>query len=141
MAEQVTNEHLQVLLTKLMTDRFCAQEASDLDACIQNFVPQHIDGSYVDQSLQRRGIKRCKPYQEVARRCLEDDKKQTAIFRAAAMAPTCKSEQQALRRCQRVKGRDCEAEALETVYCGMVYLVQRQKERHGEPGAASRALE
>ncbi|KAG5475425.1 hypothetical protein LSCM1_03542 [Leishmania martiniquensis] len=135
MAEQVTNENLQILLTKLMTDRFCAQETSDLDACIQNFVPQHIDGSHVDQSLQRRGIRRCKPYQEVARKCLEDDKRQTAIFRAAATAPTCKSEQRALQRCQRAKGRDCEAEALETVYCGMVYLVQRQRERQGGSSA------
>ncbi|KPA84284.1 putative mitochondrial hypothetical protein [Leptomonas pyrrhocoris] len=138
MTEQVTNENLQILLTKLMTDRFCSQETSDLDACIQNYVPQNIDSSYVDQSLQRKGIKRCKPYQEVTRKCLEDDKKQTAIFRAAAMAPTCKREQRALQRCQGKKGRDCEAEALETVYCGMVYLVQRQKERQG---ASSRAVE
>lgn len=136
MTDQISNENLQILLTKLMTDRFCSQEASDLEACIQNFVPQHIDGSYVDQSLQRKGIKRCKPYQEVTRKCLEDDKKQTAIFRAAAMAPTCKREQSALRKCQSYKGRDCEAEALETVYCGMVYLVQRQKERHGAPSHA-----
>lgn len=138
MAEQVTNENLKILLTKLMTDRFCSQEASDLEACIQNYVPQHIDSSYVDQSLQRRGVKRCKPYQEVTRKCLEDDKKQAAIFRAAAMAPTCKNEQRALQKCQRTKNRDCEAEALEMVYCGMVYLVQRQKERHG---ASSHAVE
>lgn len=133
MAEQVTQENLQILLTKLMTDRFCSHEASDLEACIQNFVPQHIDGSYVDQSLQRKGIKRCQPYQEITRKCLGDDKKQTAIFRAAAVAPTCKREQRALQRCQSKKGRECEEEALETVYCGMVYLVQRQKERQGAP--------
>ncbi|KAG5501540.1 hypothetical protein JKF63_03369 [Porcisia hertigi] len=135
MSEQVTNENLQILLTKLMTDRFCSQEAGDLEACIQNFVPQHIDGSYVDQSIQRRGIRRCNPYREVAQRCLEDEKKQSAIFRAAAVAPTCKNEQRALHRCQRMKGRDCEAEALETVYCGMVYLVQRQKERRSDTAA------
>lgn len=141
MAEPITNENLQILLTKLMTDRFCAGQASDLDACIQNFVPPRIDDSYVGQSLQRRGIKRCKPYQEVARRCLEDEKKQTAVFRAATAAPTCKTEQRALRRCQQAKGRDCEAEALEMVYCGMVYLVQRQKGRQGGAGAGSHALE
>ncbi|CCW70495.1 unnamed protein product [Phytomonas sp. Hart1] len=129
MAEQVTNENLQVLLTKLMTDRFCSQEASDLDACIQNFVPQRIDGSFVDQSLQRRGLNKCKPYREVVQRCLEDDKRQGAVFRAAAVAPVCRKEQKALQRCRQIGGRDCEREALETIYCGMVYLVQRQKER------------
>lgn len=135
MEGQVSNENLQVLLTKLMTDRFCSQEASDLEACVQNFVPQQIDSSYVDQSLQRRGMKKCMPYRDAARACLEDEKKQTAVFRAAAMAPTCKTEQRALQKCQRVKGRDCEQEALETVYCGMIYLVQRQKGRQAGGGA------
>ncbi|EPY36114.1 hypothetical protein STCU_00748 [Strigomonas culicis] len=110
-----------------MTDRFCAHEASDLDACIQNFVPQHIDGSYVDQSLQRRGMKKCEPYQDVARKCMSDDKKQNAIFRAAAKVPQCRQEQRVLEKCQRQHGRDCEKEALELIYCGMVHLVQRQK--------------
>ncbi|CCW63653.1 unnamed protein product [Phytomonas sp. EM1] len=129
MAEQVTNENLQVLLTKLMTDRFCSQEASDLDACIQNFVPQRIDGSRIDESLQRRGMRKCQPYREATQRCLEDQKKQSAVFRAAAAAPVCRKEQKALQQCRQVAGRDCEHEALETIYCGMVYLVQRQKER------------
>ncbi|ORC87188.1 uncharacterized protein TM35_000231590 [Trypanosoma theileri] len=128
---EVTNENLQVLLTKLMTDRYCSGEASDLDACIQNFVPQATDGSWVDQSLQRRGLRRCQPYQEVARRCLEDERRHAAIFKAAANAPVCREERTTLQRCRQTRGRDCEQEALEMLYCGMVYLVQRQKERHG----------
>lgn len=133
MSEQVNKENLQVLLTKLLTDRFCSAEANDLDACLQNYVPQHIDKSYVDQSLQRRGIKKCSPYHQVARACLDDDKKQAAVFRAAAAVPSCKEERKALQRCQRTKGRDCEEEALQMMYCGMVYLVQRQKERRDTP--------
>lgn len=125
--DQATNENLQILLTKLMTDRFCSQEYGDYDACVQNFVPQHIDNSYIDQSLQRKGMRKCMPYRDRMSACLSDEKKQTAIFRAAAVAPTCKQEQKALQKCQRVKGRDCEHEALETVYCGMVFLVERQK--------------
>lgn len=131
MAEQVTNENLQVLLTKLMTDRFCSREASDLDACFQNFVPQHSDGSYVDGSLRRRSIARCKPYADVASQCLQDEKKQSAVLRAASMAPVCRNEHRALQKCQRAKGRDCEREALETVYCGMVFLVQKQRGSRG----------
>ncbi|KPI86532.1 hypothetical protein ABL78_4397 [Leptomonas seymouri] len=131
MSNPVTNENLQILLTKLMTDRFCSQETSDMEACIQNYVPQHIENSYVDQSLQRKGLRRCKPYEEAARKCLSNDKKHTTVFHAAMEAPTCKKERRALQQCQRNKGRDCEAEALEAVYCGMVYLVQRQKQRQG----------
>lgn len=126
-SDQASNENMQLLLTKLMTDRFCAHEASDLDACIQNFVPQQIDGSYVDQSLQRRGMKKCEPYQDLARKCMSDDKKQNTIFRAAAKVPQCRQEQRQLEKCQRQRGRDCEREALELIYCGMVHLVQRQK--------------
>ncbi|KEG14238.1 hypothetical protein DQ04_00561070 [Trypanosoma grayi] len=126
---EVTNENLQVLLTKLMTDRFCSGESSDLDACIQNFVPQATDNSWVDQSLQRRGLRKCQPYQEVARRCLDDEKKHAAVFKAAASAPVCKDEMKVLNQCRRMRGRDCEQEALEMLYCGMVYLVQRQREK------------
>ncbi|EPY38832.1 hypothetical protein AGDE_00442 [Angomonas deanei] len=70
---------------------------------------------------------------------MSDPAKQNAVMRAAALVPQCKKEQLALRRCQRVQGRDCEAEALNTVYCGMVYLSQRlrQQERQSEEPTAT----
>eukprot|EP00331_Platyophrya_macrostoma_P027366 CAMPEP_0176436710 /NCGR_PEP_ID=MMETSP0127-20121128/18144_1 /TAXON_ID=938130 /ORGANISM="Platyophrya macrostoma, Strain WH" /LENGTH=136 /DNA_ID=CAMNT_0017820109 /DNA_START=35 /DNA_END=445 /DNA_ORIENTATION=- len=124
---EATNENLQLLLSKLMTDRYCSDVASDFDACIQNYVPQQIDGSFVDLSLQRKGLKRCEPYKEAAQKCLQDDKKHTQIFRQASQAPTCKTERQKLAQCQRKGGKDCEQEALEMVYCGMMYLIQKQR--------------
>ncbi|CUG92359.1 Hypothetical protein, putative [Bodo saltans] len=135
MTEQATNENVQLLLTKLMTDRFCSDVASDFDACIQNFVPQKIDGSFVDSALQRKGLKKCEPYREAAHRCLQDDKRQSAIFKAAAQAPTCKVERQKLGQCQRKNPKgECEQEALEMVYCGMIYLASKNRKQKGQSG-------
>lgn len=131
MTEKASNENLQLLLTKLMTDRFCSDVASDFDACLQNFVPQKIDGSFVDLSLQRKGLKKCEPYRDAAHKCLQDDKKQSAIFKAAAQAPTCKGERQTLAQCQRKKG-ECEQEALEMVYCGMIYLASKNRKQKNQ---------
>lgn len=136
MSSEATNENLQLLLTKLMTDKYCRDVASDFDACFQNYVPQRIDGSFVDQALQRKGLKKCEPYREVAHKCLQDDKKQSQIFKQAAQAPTCKTERNKLAQCQRTKGKDCEQEALEMVYCGMIYLTQKQR-KAGGGGAGS----
>ncbi|AAQ15902.1 uncharacterized protein TEOVI_000038000 [Trypanosoma equiperdum] len=128
MSTEATNENLQILLTKLMTDRFCSGEVNDIDACVQNFVPQASDGSWVDQSIHRRGMKKCEPYREVARRCLEDEKKQKMVFKAATEVSTCREERRKLEKC-RYAGGDCEQEALEVLYCGMVGLIQRQRGR------------
>ena len=133
MSSEASSDNVNILLSKLMTDKFCSGEASDFDACIQNYVPQRIDSSFVDQSIQRKGLKRCEPYKEVVQRCMQDEKKQTAILKAAAKAPTCNEERKRLAQCQR-KGGQCEPEALESVFCGLVYLLQRQ--RKGGPSDA-----
>jgi hypothetical protein len=128
MAGDATNENVNLLLTKLMTDKFCRQDAQDFDACISNYVPQKVDGSYIDQSIQRRGIRKCDPYKSAMQQCLQNDKHQQAILRQASRAPTCKEERNELARCQKHAPRDsgkCEREAIEMVMCGLVYLVQK----------------
>ena len=126
------------LLVKIMSDRFCRVEANDFDACIANFVPQHIDGSFVDQALQRKGLKKCEPYKLAAQKCIQDDKKQSAILKKAAQAPNCKEERAILQKCQRQTGGAngaCEAEALEMMICGLVPMVkklQRQSAKSAE---------
>jgi hypothetical protein len=135
MSAESTSDNVNILLSKLMTDRFCSGEASDFDACIQNFVPQRVDNSYIDQHIQRKGLKKCEPYKEVVQRCMQDEKKQTAILKAAAKAPTCNDERKRLAQCQRKGNSQCEAEALESVMCGLVYLAQKQRK-----GAASTEL-
>lgn len=128
MSSQANEENVQILLTTLIRDRFCSAEASDLDACIQNFVPTQIDSSYIDQSLQRRGLAKCVPYQTVARKCLENPNHQTAVMKASSRAPTCRQELRVLEKCRRNGNRDCDQEALELVFCGLAYLVhQRHK--------------
>lgn len=127
---EATNENVNLLLTKIMTDRFCKVEANDFDACIANYVPQRIDNSFVDVSLQRKGLKKCEPYKEAAQRCLQDQKHQQAILRTAAKAPVCKQERSALAQCQKASGSDpnaCEQQAIDMLMCGLAYIVQRSK--------------
>lgn len=125
-----TDESINLLLSKILTDRFCAHESSDFEACIQNYVIQHSDGSFVDASLQRKGIRKCDPYKEVIQKCMQDDTKQQAILRAASAAPTCKVERNSLMQCQRAK-KDCAQEAREMIFCGLVSIVQRNKGKKG----------
>ena len=130
MSADATNENVNLLLTKIMTDRFCKTEAYNLDACVENYVPQKIDGSYVDQSLQRRGLKMCAPYKEEAMKCLQDDKKQGAVIKAASRVAQCKDERAAVAKCQRLHPTNnaaCERETLEMIMCGLVYIVQKTK--------------
>lgn len=133
MSTESASDQVNVLLSKLMQDRYCSGEASDFDACIQNFVPQRIDGSHVDQSLQRRGIKKCGPYKDVVQKCMADEKKQQVILKQAWKAPTCKEERSNLAKCQRVRS-NCEPEIGETVLCGLVHLVSKKK---GQPAPAT----
>jgi hypothetical protein len=60
-----------------------------------------------------------------------DEKKQTVILKAAAKAPTCNDERKRLAACQRKASGPCEAEALDSVMCGLVYLAQRQRKSSG----------
>ena len=136
MSSEATNENLQIVLSKLMTDRYCSGEASDFDACIQNYVPHRSDHSHIEEYYHRKGMKQCEPYRDVLRRCMQDEKKQQVIFRQASAVPQCKAERNKLLQCQRQKGRDCEQEALETVYCGMIYLVQKRQQKIQQADAA-----
>lgn len=125
-----TEENLNLLLSKVMTDKYCSGEASDFDACIQHFVPQHIDGSFVDQSLQRKGLQRCGPYKEAVQRCMQDDSKHKIILRQAAKAPTCEKERKLLNTCQSSR-KDCTAESTELLFCGLVHIVQARQKKQG----------
>lgn len=130
MTTEASNENVNLLLTKLMTEKYCKQEASDYDACVQNFVPQKVDGSHVDASLQRMGLAKCEPYRELAHKCLSNDKYQQNILRTASRAPTCKDERIALSKCQHANPNSsaaCEKQALEVLMCGLVYMIQRQR--------------
>lgn len=130
---EATNETVNVLLTKLMMDRHCGHDAQDFDACVVNHVPSKSDGSYVDQSIQRRGLRKCEPYKAQLHQCLQNEKHQQAIMRQASKAPTCKDERQALARCQQMTpsrglagdAGKCEREAIEMIMCGLVYMVQK----------------
>jgi hypothetical protein len=127
---EASNENVNLLLTKIMTDRYCRTEAHNLDACVENYVPQKVDGSFVDQSLQRRGLLKCAPYRDDAMKCLQDDKKQTQIIKAASRVPSCKDERNAVAKCQRLhpgNNAACERETMEMIMCGLVYIVQKQK--------------
>ena len=138
MSGDASSDNVNMLVTKIMTDRFCKTEAYNLDACVENYVPQKTDGSYVDQSLQRRGLKTCAPYKEEAMKCLQDEKRQTAIIKAAMRVPSCKEERAAVQKCQRVNGGNtaaCERETMEMIMCGLVYIVQRQKQKQPAGGA------
>jgi hypothetical protein len=129
-----TNENVNLLLTKIMTDKFCKRESSDWDACIQNFVVQRSDGSFVDQSIQRKGLLKCEPYKDAATSCLQDERRQQAILRQAGKAPGCRDERAALAKCQRLNPGNsgvCEAQVLEMVMCGLVHMVQSKRSKTG----------
>ena len=120
---------LNTLLTKVMVDRYCSQQQGDWEACVAHYVPQHgSDGSFVEQSLQRRGKKVCDPYQDVLFKCIQDDKKQNNIIKLASSVPECKAERNQYVRCQKAKGgNQCEQEAREMLMCGLAYIVSKQK--------------
>ena len=125
-----TESKVNILMTKVLTDRFCAQESQDYDACVANFVVQRPDSSFVDQVLHQRGLKKCEPYKEVVEKCIGDDKKQSAVARKAASMPQCKDEHQALLKCHRLYPGDvaaCERQTHELMLCGLVQMVQRHK--------------
>ncbi len=133
-AGEATNDNINLLLTKIMTDRFCKTEAYNLDACVENYVPQKIDGSFVDQSLQRKGLRMCAEYRDTAMKCLQDEKKQTAVIRAASRVSACKEERAATAKCQRAhpgNASACERESLEMIMCGMVYIVSKNSKGGG----------
>lgn len=61
---------------------------------------------------------------------MNNEQRQQAIFAAAVKVPACRNEVKALQRCKRVSGRDCNKELLQAIYCGMVFLVKRERQRH-----------
>lgn len=130
-----TNENVNLLLTKLMTEKHCKQESYDYEACVENFVPQRVDGSHVDQSLQRVSLRKCAPYKELAQKCMQDDKKQQAILKQAARVQACREERNALAKCQRAHPQDsqtaCDRQVLEMMMCGLVGLVAKQMKKEG----------
>src|SRR5690349_15997490 len=104
-----TDDAINQLMTKLMTDRYCRKEMKDFEACVLNFVPQHGgDNSHVEHCLQRKGLLKCQPYKELLQKCLGDDKKQTLLTKQAASMPECKEERTAYAQCQRKGGQNCE---------------------------------
>ncbi|KAG8346121.1 hypothetical protein TRVL_03054 [Trypanosoma vivax] len=128
---EVNNENLQALLTKIMSTRFCSGEDSDVKACFQNFVPPNQSNSWVEQSLHRVGVKKCEPYTEALHRCMGNEKKHAVVLKAAASAPVCMEERKKAAQCRLFPDRDCEQEVLEMLYCGMVHLIQKSKEKSG----------
>jgi len=133
------DEALNVLLTKVMKDRYCHRQASDNEACIANFVPLNGDGSFVEQSLQRRGKKVCDPYMNELQKCMHDEKKQQAVMKHASTVPECKAERASYMKCQKMgasggSGEGCEREAREMLLCGLAYTVQRSKQKRGGSG-------
>eukprot|EP00758_Cryptobia_borreli_P015003 Tbor_TRINITY_DN5981_c1_g1::TRINITY_DN5981_c1_g1_i1::g.19170::m.19170 len=128
-------EGVNLLLSKIMTDRYCSGEASDFEACIQHMVPQQVDNSYVDQALQRKGLRVCEPYRDVLQKCMQDDSKHQIILKAATKATGCQSERKALSICQRGNNnnKDCSKEATEMIFCGLVNIVKKGR---GESGSS-----
>jgi hypothetical protein len=142
MSAEASNENVNLLLTKIMTDRFCKVESHNLDACVENYVPQHIDGSFIDQSIQRRGLAKCQPYKDDAMKCLQDEKRQTAVIKAASRVPSCKEERANVAKCQRAhpgNNAACEKETLEIIMCGLVYILQKQGSKKGGRGGGGGA--
>jgi len=137
-----TEEQVNILMTKVLSDRFCRQESLDYDACVANFVIPRPDNSYVDQSLQRIGLRKCEPYKEVVEKCIGDEKRQTAVARKAASMPQCKEEHAALQKCHRLYPNDvaaCERQTHELMLCGLVQMIQRYSAKGGAAAAAKEA--
>lgn len=131
MADQASDENINILLNKLMKDRFCSQQVNDLDACIQNYVLPNPTNSYIDQSLYRKGMKKCQAYVDVAKKCLNNSERQNIIIQAAVKEPQCVQERRALMTCRQIPDRDCLKESTNLIYCGMAFLIQRQRDRSG----------
>lgn len=117
---------VDILLTKIMQDKYCAFEKRDLNACISYYVPAHIDNSYVDLSLQRRGAKKCEEHSKALQQCMQDEKKQTAIMRAASKHQKCGDERNTLLKCQQAAGGNkgaCEPQFYGLLECGMINII------------------
>ena len=131
---------VDILLTKIMQDKYCSTEKKDLNSCISYYVPVHIDNSYVDQSLQRRGVKKCEDYNKALSQCMQDEKKQTAIMRVASKHSQCKEERNQLLKCQQAAGGNkgaCETQFYTLLECGMINIITslRSKQQQQQPVA------
>ena len=108
---------------------------NDLEACVANYVPQNGDGSYVEQSLQRKGLKICEPYSAVLQKCMHDDRKHHTVMRFASQQPECKGERNHYFKCQRVNANNggdaaCEREAREMLMCGLAFMIQKNNRKN-----------
>ena len=133
----MSGDAVNVLLTKLMTDKYCHHEKRDHNACVAYYVPRNPDHSYVDQSLMRRGAKKCEDHTKALQQCLADDKRQTAVIRAASKHAQCKDERAQLLKCQQAAGGNkaaCEPQFYALLECGMVHMIQGARAGGGGGG-------
>ena len=128
------DEAVNILLTKLLKERYCYAQNNDYEACVANYVPLQGDGSYVEQSLQRKGRKICDPYMNVLQQCMQDEKKHHTIMKHASQQSECKAERQQYMKCQRLHASSgaseaCEQEAREMLMCGLAFMLQKNRQR------------
>ena len=135
-------QHINILMTKILTSKFCAQEVSDHEACVAHYVIPNPEHSVVDQVLYKRGLAQCAGYKDLYEKCIQDEKKQTAIARKAAGMPQCREEQSNLQKCHRLHPNDnsaCERQTHQLMLCGLVEMVQKFSRRNA--GRASQSEE
>jgi hypothetical protein len=138
----MATDAVNLLLTKIMTDKYCSAEKRDFTACVAYYVPSHTDGSYVDLSLQRRGTRKCEDHSKALQQCLQDDKRQTAVMRAASKHTQCKDERNTLVKCQQAAGGNkgaCDPQFYALLECGMVHIIQGMRGGGGGGGSAGAA--
>ena len=149
MAQQQQQQNSQssvvdILLTKIMQDKYCNGEKKDLNACVAYYVPTHVDNSYVDLSIQRRGAKKCEEHSKALSQCMQHDAlaKQTAIIDAASKHNKCVDERNTLVKCQQTAGGNkaaCELQYYSLLECGMINIItsMRGKQQQQQGGAVA----
>lgn len=124
--QRVTN--VDVLLTKILQEKHCAQATRDLEACFSAYVPKEMqDLNNIDASLQQKILKNCEPKREVLTRCMQTQSNQEDVMREASRHEQCEQERTDLMKCQEKMGgkmEDCEKQFFGLLECGMSKILE-----------------
>lgn len=130
-SSDVTEVNIQKLITSILNNGPCRQTYADYDSCSQNFMFQPHSNSYIEESLLRQASQKCKPFRSAYEKCLSEPKTQNRVLMSATKVPACRASRMAFERCKRTGQSSCEREAEELLYCGLSFLVLKDRHQQG----------
>ena len=124
--QELVQKKVNRMMLKLLRMRYCSHESYELESCIHDSVP--AGGSHIDQSLRRRGVKKCKPFQEALGECLGGETHQAELAKEAWAVTSCQQHRDDVDKCKKIRP-DCGLEIAETALCGVKFLIGEEERK------------